>query len=160
MLLASAGAASDAAVVVDVALSDGYRMVGRGPAIFAPDPDFLTSLGSAAVLAFESERLVEESHRAEELAAIDRARTALLASVGHDLRTPLAGLRVSVETLRSADSPLTEADRDELLDTIAASVDRLDELITNLLDMSRLQAGAVLAHPEADGRRTMSSIVS
>jgi two-component system sensor histidine kinase KdpD len=149
VLLAYAGSESGADAVIDVPLSDHYRMLGRGTAIFAPDPDFLTSLGSAAVLAFESERLEVESHRAEELAAIDRARTALLASVGHDLRTPLAGLRVSVDTLRATDAPLSAEDRAELMDTISVSVDRLDELITNLLDMSRLQAGAVLAHPQA-----------
>ncbi len=149
VVLASSGAESAAAVVVDVPLADGYRMIGRGPVLFAPDPDFLVSLGSAAVLAFESEQLEAESRRAEQLASIDRARTALLASVGHDLRTPLAGLRVSVDALSDAEASLSESDRRELLETIAASADRLDELITNLLDMSRLQAGAVLAHPVA-----------
>lgn len=147
-VLASAGPTSGAAVVVDLALPDGYRLVGRGPELFAPDPDFLASLGAAAVRAYESERMQEESERADELEAIDRSRTALLASVGHDLRTPLAGLRVSIETLRSFDDSLSEDDRQALMETIESSSDRLDELITNLLDMSRLQAGAVIAHPD------------
>ncbi|MEI6363978.1 MAG: ATP-binding protein [Actinomycetes bacterium] len=146
--LASTGPASATPVVLDVALPDGYRMIGRGAEMFAPDPDFLTSLGSAAVRAFESQRLHEESLRADELEAIDRARTALLASVGHDLRTPLAGLRVSIETLRALDSSLDQVDRVALMETIELSAERLDELITNLLDMSRLQAGALIAHPE------------
>ncbi len=133
---------------LDVGLADGYRLMGYGPEVFAPDRDFLTSLGSAAVLAYENERLQDERRRGEELASIDRARTALLASVGHDLRTPLAGLRVSVDTLRSPAASLSDDDRRELLDTIADASDRLDDLITNLLDMSRLQAGAVLAHPQ------------
>ena len=148
-VLASSGRISAAPVVLDVGLADGYRMVGRGPELFAPDPDFLTSLGSAAVRAFESQRLQEESLRADELEAVDRARTALLASVGHDLRTPLTGLRVSIETLQALDTSLQPDDRAALMDTIESSVERLDELITNLLDMSRLQAGALIAHPEA-----------
>jgi K+-sensing histidine kinase KdpD len=147
-VLATAGRSDGGEVVLDVSLADGYRLVGRGAELFAPDPDFLTSLGSAAVRAFESDRLQEESLRADELEAIDRARTALLASVGHDLRTPLAGLLVSIETLRSLDGSLPTADREALMETIELSAERLDELITNLLDMSRLQAGAVLAHPE------------
>jgi two-component system sensor histidine kinase KdpD len=148
-VLASAGAVTTSPVVVDVALPDGYQLTGRGPELFAPDPDFLVSLGSAAVRAFEGERLQEQSLRADQLESIDRARTALLASVGHDLRTPLAGLRVSIETLRDPGVDLSDGDRDQLMETIESSADRLDELITNLLDMSRLQAGAVLAHPVA-----------
>jgi K+-sensing histidine kinase KdpD len=148
-VLASAGPDTAADVTLDVSLPDGYHLVGRGPELFAPDPDFLASLGAAAVRSFESGRMVEESMRADELAAIDRARTALLASVGHDLRTPLSTLRVSIEALQSSDGHLTDVDRDALLHAIAASTDRLDDLITNLLDMSRLQAGVVLAHPEA-----------
>ena len=147
-VLAATGAATDSPVTLDVELPDGYRMVGRGAELFAPDPDFLTSLGAAAVRAFESTRMQEESLRADELEAVDRARTALLASVGHDLRTPLAGLRVSIETLSALDDSLEPGDRAALMETIESSVDRLDELITNLLDMSRLQAGALIAHPE------------
>ena len=147
-VLAATGAATDSPVTLDVELPDGYRMVGRGAELFAPDPDFLTSLGAAAVRAFESTRMQEESLRADELEAVDRARTALLASVGHDLRTPLAGLRVSIETLSALDDSLEPGDRAALMETIESSVDRLDELITNLLDMSRLQAGALIAHHE------------
>jgi K+-sensing histidine kinase KdpD len=143
-VLVSSGVASDGAVL-DVPLMDGFRLVGRGNEILAPDPDFLVSLGSAAVRAYEGDQLQAETDRAEELAAIDRARTALLASVGHDLRTPIASLRVSVDALRATDGTLSDADRGALLQTIDASTDRLDDLITNLLDMSRLQAGAFLA---------------
>jgi K+-sensing histidine kinase KdpD len=148
-ILASAGGRTSSAVVVDVPLPDGYRLIGRGRERFAPDPDFLVSLGSAAVRAFESGLLQEESLRADQLEAIDRSRTALLASVGHDLRTPLASLRISIDALRAPGDYLTEADREALMDTIESSTERLDDLITNLLDMSRLQAGVILAHLES-----------
>ena len=88
---------------------------------------------------------------AEALAQVDRTRTALLAAVGHDLRTPLAAAKAAVSTLRSVDLDLVEADRDELIATADESLDRLTALIENLLDMSRLQAGAmaVLLRPVA-----------
>jgi two-component system sensor histidine kinase KdpD len=77
------------------------------------------------------------------LAQVDRTRTALLAAVGHDLRTPLAAAKAALSTLRSIDLELVEADREELLATADESLDRLTGLIENLLDMSRLQAGAM-----------------
>ncbi len=77
------------------------------------------------------------------LAQVDRTRTALLAAVGHDLRTPLAAAKAAVSTLRSIDLELVDADRDELVATADESLDKLTALIENLLDMSRLQAGAM-----------------
>jgi two-component system, OmpR family, sensor histidine kinase KdpD len=70
-------------------------------------------------------------------------RTALLAAVSHDLRTPLASIKASVSTLRQTDVEWTEADEAALLATIEASADRLDALIGNLLDMSRLTTGSL-----------------
>jgi two-component system, OmpR family, sensor histidine kinase KdpD len=70
-------------------------------------------------------------------------RTALLAAVGHDLRTPLASAKAAVASLRSADVHFDDHDRAELLATADESLDRLSRLVTNLLDMSRLQAGAL-----------------
>ena len=130
--------------LLDIPVPVGYRLTGRGNELLAADPDFLASLGNAAVRAYEAEQMQAEAQRAEDLAAIDRARTALLASVGHDLRTPLASLRVSVDALSSPNTSLSADDRRTLLATLQASTDRLDDLITNLLDMSRLQAGAVM----------------
>src|SRR5688572_22710958 len=70
-------------------------------------------------------------------------RSALLAAVSHDLRTPLAGIKAAVSALRSDEVDLDDADRAELQVTIDESADRLSDLIDNLLDMSRLQAGVV-----------------
>ncbi|HET7901878.1 MAG TPA: DUF4118 domain-containing protein [Candidatus Nanopelagicales bacterium] len=135
-------------VVVDVAGPGGYRLVGSGVPRIAQDPAYLSSLATAAVRSYESGRLADEARRADELAAVDRARAALLASVGHDLRTPLSSLRLALETLRSPDAALDEDERRELLDTASVSTRRLDELIANLLDLSRLEAGTLLVRPE------------
>jgi two-component system sensor histidine kinase KdpD len=70
-------------------------------------------------------------------------RTALLAAVSHDLRTPLAGIKAASSALRSDEIDLDDADRAELAVTIDESADRLAGLVENLLDMSRLQAGVV-----------------
>ncbi|KOU51975.1 hypothetical protein ADK54_08035 [Streptomyces sp. WM6378] len=75
--------------------------------------------------------------------AADRMRTALLAAVSHDLRTPLAAGWAAITSLRSRDNDFSEEDREELLATADESMARLGRLIDNLLDMSRLQAGAL-----------------
>ena len=80
---------------------------------------------------------------AAELEAGNRLRTALLAAVGHDLRTPLATAKAVVSGLRSQDVALTDDDRRELLETADDALDRLTALVDNLLDLSRLQAGAL-----------------
>ncbi|GAA4084429.1 hypothetical protein GCM10023066_17030 [Nocardioides kongjuensis] len=80
---------------------------------------------------------------AAEIEAADRIRTALLAAVGHDLRTPLAAAKASVSGLLSADVAVSRDDHDELLATADDALDRLAALVGNLLDMSRLQAGAI-----------------
>lgn len=77
------------------------------------------------------------------LTQVDRTRTALLAAVGHDLRTPLSAAKASVSTLRSAELVLSDEDRADLVQNAEESLDRLAGLIENLLDLSRLQAGAM-----------------
>jgi two-component system sensor histidine kinase KdpD len=96
---------------------------------------------SAAAL--DRERLRIQASQAEMLAAGNRMRTALLAAVSHDLRTPLASVKASVSSLRQTDVEWSEADRAELLATIEENADRLDALIANLLDMSRIQTGSL-----------------
>jgi len=74
-------------------------------------------------------------------------RTALLTAVSHDLRTPLASAKAAVTSLRSPDVQWTAEDREELLATADESLDRLSRLVDNLLDMSRLQTGALSVFP-------------
>jgi two-component system sensor histidine kinase KdpD len=85
---------------------------------------------------------------AAQLAAADRMRAALLAGVGHDLRTPLASVKAAVSSLRQDDVTWTDAERQELLATIEDGADRLQGLVANLLDASRLEAGVVSASLE------------
>ena len=97
-------------------------------------------------IAAERERLQREALEAEALRQADTMKTALLRAVSHDLRTPLMAISTSAGALARSDLALAEADRAELLETILAASDRLDHLVGNLLDLSRLQAGA--AQPE------------
>jgi two-component system, OmpR family, sensor histidine kinase KdpD len=97
----------------------------------------------AARRALVATRLETEAARAQVLADGNRIRTALLAAVGHDLRTPLASVKASVSTLRQTDVAWSPQDQADLLATIEEGADRLNALISNLLDMSRIQAGAV-----------------
>ena len=81
--------------------------------------------------------------RTRDLAAQDKVRAALLASVGHDLRTPLASVKLAVSSLRQTDVAWSGAARAQLLETIEDSTDRLSRLVANLLDMTRLRSDAV-----------------
>lgn len=100
---------------------------------------FATQLGSL----LERQRLADAAAAADSIAATDRLRTALLRAVSHDLRTPLASMKASVTSLLQGDVAWSDDDRKEFLTTIDEEVDRLDRLVANLLDASRLQAHAV-----------------
>jgi K+-sensing histidine kinase KdpD len=141
-----AAAAREEAVRFDLPLTPDLRLVGRGPALFASDQRVLNAFAAAAQTAFEGRKLAEQAGQARSLAAVDRQRTALLAAVGHDLRTPLATIKASASTLRQTDVRLPEDERGELLAGIEDAADRLDAVVANLLDASRLQAGAVSTH--------------
>jgi two-component system sensor histidine kinase KdpD len=103
----------------------------------------LDGFAAQAAAALDRDRLRTQAAQAEALAEGNRMRTALLAAVSHDLRTPLASIKASVSTLRQTDVQWTAADEAALLATIEQSADRLDALIGNLLDMSRLSAGSL-----------------
>lgn len=92
--------------------------------------------------------LMREAARAKALAKDNRSRTALLAAVSHDLRTPLAAIKAGASSPRAQDVSFSDADRADLLESIEQSADKLTGLVANLLDMSRLQSGAVAPRPE------------
>jgi two-component system sensor histidine kinase KdpD len=103
----------------------------------------LEGYGAQAAAALDRERLRVQAAQTEVLAAGNRMRTALLTAVSHDLRTPLASVKASVSSLRQTDVSWSASDEAELLATIEENADRLDALITNLLDMSRIQTGSL-----------------
>jgi two-component system sensor histidine kinase KdpD len=103
----------------------------------------LAGYTAQAVAALDRARLRTQAAQAEALAEGDRMRTALLRAVSHDLRTPLASIKASVSSLRQTDVHWSAEDEAELLANIERSSDRLDALVGNLLDMSRLQAGSL-----------------
>ena len=91
-------------------------------------------------------RLATEAARSRELAEANRVRSALIAAVGHDLRTPLAGVKAAVSTLRQDDVEWRPDQRADLLAMIEESTDRLTHVISNLLDLSRLRSDAFTVH--------------
>ena len=103
----------------------------------------LATFANQAALAVERGRQEEERNRALALQETDRLRTALLNSVSHDLRTPLASIKASASSLLDREVRWSDAERDEFLATINSEADRLTRLVHNLLDMSRIEAGAL-----------------
>ncbi len=123
-------------------------LVVSGSELFAEDRRVLEAFAEAATTALAGRRLAQQAQAAT---AVDRLRTALLAAVGHDLRTPLAGVKAAVSSLRQDDVVWSPEESAELLATIEESADRLQALVSNLLDASRLQAGALSVHPSEVG---------
>ncbi|MET8350741.1 DUF4118 domain-containing protein [Micromonospora sp. NPDC005206] len=126
-----------------VPVDERITVVLSGRRLEAADRRIVEAFAAQAAVALRQERLAEEAATARPLAAADRMRTALLAAVSHDLRTPLASAKAAVTSLRSPDIEFDEQDRAELLETAEESLDRLARLVGNLLDMSRLQAGVL-----------------
>ncbi|MFB7196378.1 DUF4118 domain-containing protein [Streptomyces sp. NPDC056240] len=128
---------------VDMPVGDHMSLALSGRVLPASDRRVLAAFAAQAVVVLDRRRLQHEAAQAKELAEGNRIRTALLAAVSHDLRTPLAGIKASVSSLRSEDVEWSDEDRAELLEAIEDGADRLDLLVGNLLDMSRLQTGTV-----------------
>ncbi|WP_329148661.1 sensor histidine kinase KdpD [Streptomyces niveus] len=128
---------------VDLPVGDHMALALSGRVLPAEDRRVLSAFAAQAAVVLDRQRLVGEAGQARELAEGNRIRTALLAAVSHDLRTPLAGIKAAVTSLRSDDVEWSEDDHQELLAGIEEGADRLDNLIGNLLDMSRLQTGTV-----------------
>ncbi|UKJ62559.1 sensor histidine kinase KdpD [Cellulosimicrobium cellulans] len=126
-----------------VSVDDDLRLVLDGRPLPAGDRQVLEAFGAQAGIVLEYRRLREEAARAAVLAEADATRTALLAAVSHDLRTPLAAIRAAVDGLRSPEAVLEPQDRTALVETAASETERLEQLIDNLLDLSRLQTGSV-----------------
>jgi two-component system sensor histidine kinase KdpD len=127
----------------EVPVGERFVLATRGRRLAASDLRVLGAFAAQAVTAVEQQRLTAAAEAARPLEEADRMRTALLNAVSHDLRTPLASAKAAVTGLRSADVAWTDGERAELLATADESLDRLHRLVDNLLDMSRIQAGAL-----------------
>lgn len=127
-------------------VDDLTELVLCGSVIEADERRLVSAFATHASAILSREELVRETRAATGLAKDNRTRTALLAAVSHDLRTPLAGIKAAVSSLRQVDITWSPADEADLLESIEKSADRLNALVGNLLDMSRLQTGSVTAH--------------
>jgi two-component system sensor histidine kinase KdpD len=136
---------------VSVALTVTERPVGmlvlQDVTLEGSEQSVLGTFVNQAALAVDRARLREQALRARLLEEIDRWRRALMGAASHDLRTPLAAVKTAVSSLRQANSRLSDEDRAELLELIEQQSDRLARLVTNLLDMTRIESGALEIRP-------------
>lgn len=109
----------------------------------AGDGEVLDAFAAQLGALIERRRLREDAARADALDAADQLRTAILRAVSHDLRTPLASIKASVTSLRQHDMEWDDESEREFLATIEEEADRLDAVVADLLDASRLEAGAI-----------------
>jgi len=127
-----------------VGIDTGAGEAGRQSALLTPDERrLLDALIDQAALAVERVNLAEDVDRARLAAETERLRSALLTSISHDLRTPLASILGSATSLNSYGPMLDEDGRRELTSTIQEEAERLNRFIANLLDMTRLESGAI-----------------
>lgn len=140
--VAASGRAPAGAVTTRAEAGDDLALVVSGQSR-PVSPRLLDGFAAQAAAAVDRERLRIQAAQAEALAEGNRMRTALLAAVSHDLRTPLASIKASVDTLLLPDVECSKTDEANLLAAIEASADRLDAIIGNLLDMGRLGTGSL-----------------
>ena len=119
-----------------------------GPLLTPDQRRLLDALMDQAALAIERVRLVEDLQRAKQVAEADRLRSALLTSISHDLKTPLAAILGAAGTLRSFSGRMDEPSKADLAATIVDEAERLNRFIANLLDMTKLESGALVPNAE------------
>lgn len=151
-VIAAAGDVDDAggpAAVFDALSADGgdrrdtLQLALYGHPLAAADRRLAEVVAAQAAAAVDRNRLSRKAEQAERLQQTDLVRTSILAAVSHDLRTPLATIKASLSSLRDDGVQWTEPDRSELLATADGAADQLDSLLSNLLDLSRLQTGVL-----------------
>jgi two-component system sensor histidine kinase KdpD len=131
----------------DLPIDDDLALALRGHTLDVADRRIAQAFAMHAAAAMERERLERQAEAVQRLTDTDKLRTALLAAVSHDLRSPLAAARVAVSSLKTTAELFTAEERVQLLGDAETALSRLSALVDNLLDMSRLQAGVLGAHP-------------
>lgn len=126
---------------VEGVMEIGLKLSGR--ALEADEQRLVTSFAAQAALAIARAQSEEEQHRVQVLEETDRLKSALLSALSHDLRTPLASIKASATSLLLADAAWSQEEGRELLQTIDQEADRLNRLVGNLLDLSRIEAGVL-----------------
>jgi two-component system, OmpR family, sensor histidine kinase KdpD len=121
----------------------GFEPPQRDTPLAAEEETKLDALVEQAAIALDRALLVREAVKAAALQENENIRDALLASLSHDLRTPLAAITGSVSTLQQRGQALPEAQQQDLLQTIGQEAGRLNRFVTNLLEMSRIESGAI-----------------
>ncbi|HEX2384469.1 MAG TPA: DUF4118 domain-containing protein [Acidimicrobiales bacterium] len=134
-----------------LAFAQGSVLAWSGSEMRPRDREVLSGFATQLALALQGRRLEAEAAAATAMAKANELRTALLAAVSHDLRTPLASIRASATSLLSDEIDWDPAATKELLQTIDEEAERLNTLVGNLLDMSRLQTGSVTITTQAIG---------
>jgi two-component system, OmpR family, sensor histidine kinase KdpD len=127
-------------------VDDQTELVLCGSVIEADERLLVSAFATHASAILSRNELIREARAATGLAKDSRTRTALLAAVSHDLRTPLASIKAAVSSLRQEEITWSPEDEANLLESIEKEADRLNAMVGNLLDMSRLQTGSVTAH--------------
>ncbi|HEY2984689.1 MAG TPA: ATP-binding protein [Jatrophihabitantaceae bacterium] len=125
------------------AIDDEQTLVLRGRTLPSEDQRVLAAFAAQVGVAYRQGQLAEAAAAVEPLAESERQRTALLNALSHDLRTPIASAKAAVTSLRAPDIAWADAERRELISTADTALDRLTDLVTNLLDLSRVQAGVL-----------------
>ncbi|MTD13562.1 DUF4118 domain-containing protein [Nakamurella sp. YIM 132087] len=120
-----------------------HELLLYGRVLPAADQSLVDVFAAQAALAADRLHLAGRAGEADRLRQADSVRTAVLAALSHDLRTPLATIKASVSGLRTHDVTLSTEDREELLSSTAEAADQLDAVLTNLLDLSRLHTGVL-----------------
>jgi two-component system, OmpR family, sensor histidine kinase KdpD len=115
-----------------------------GPLLTPDQRRLLDALIDQSALAIERVRLVEDLERSKRTAEADRLRSALLTSISHDLKTPLAAVLGAAGALRDLSAALSDGEKADLLATIVDEAERLNRFISNLLDMTKLESGAIV----------------
>jgi two-component system sensor histidine kinase KdpD len=153
------GTPGDASLAIP--LSERETLVLQGPGLTAEDRDILAAFAAQLATALESDRLHAEAAEADSLARANQLRSALLAAVSHDLRTPLASIKAASSSLLSEQLDFGPDETGILLHTIDDEADRLSVLVENLLDMSRLETGAMeIMHRPADVEELVDSALA
>ena len=163
--VASAGSSpprTPSAGSLTIPLTGPEVLVLDGPGLTAEDRDVLAAFAAQLATALESDRLHAEAAEADSVARANQLRSALLAAVSHDLRTPLASIKAASSSLLSEQLDFGPDETGLLLHTIDDEADRLSSLVENLLDMSRLETGSmeVLRRPTDVGEVVDAALAS